>query len=384
MRLCCAAFSRSILGSIALATAIAAPAPAQGFAPGFHVITPPAGTVLAVFDLSRDGTTIGGAFSPPTSGISNGFTFNGDTFTAFPSTRPDISSVIIWAVADGGAACAGVAGTNRGALGYPDGFYQAQGGEPQYLVPLSESYGITMKAISGDGLTAVGNLEQWSPSGPLRNQPAIYTRSGGVQYLPRIPTYGGTYTEALGVSRDGRVVFGGAQQWAFDNRVAWTWTQQGGYQVLPPAVGVQDNWYYANASNDDGSILVGYGEAGGLRWVNGQAQILAAPGYRYGVPTDVSNDGSIITGVLYTIDTNRPVEAVWTEPTGWVPLMSYLQSHGIAVPGGITFNSDLICVSSDGLTFAGTGNVSFVIRVPSPAGLGAMLAVLAFRVSRQR
>ena len=370
---------RGILAAIALLT-LAAPAMAQ-FSPGFHALPRQSGEIPLVRDISSDGTVICGVFA--THGVLTGYTYSSSGFDYYTAPQLESRGVSINSVANNGDAFAATIYTTL-----PDGNtygqYRGTDGVDHFLVAPGAQSGITLGRISADGSVAVGTQDFLTNVGATSTQAVVYTASSGMQVLPSIPDYGFTYTTPTGLSADGRVVCGGAQQFLFNDRVAWTWTQEGGYQILPDAPGAADTFYEATAANDDGSIIVGRGTTGGLRWINGQAeQLEAAPGFRYGYPIDVSGDGSIITGVMRTIDTNHPVHGIWTEETGWVTFAAYLQSHGVDIPAGFTFNSDSLFVSSDGLTFAGTGAEAFVVRIPSPPA-GLFVAALLFPATRRR
>lgn len=148
--------------------------------------------------------------------------------------------------------------------------------------------------------------------------------------------------------------------------------------------------YEALATNNDGSIIVGQGSAPepfdrGIKWVNGVATPLPAPaGYRDVSAFDLSDDGSIIVGEIGGSLVGLPTtDAVWTDATGWVPIFDYLRSRGVDVP--LSYSSQNVDVSADGLTFAGTATdsitgerVVFVAVVPAPSAL-APLALLGLR-----
>lgn len=128
----------------------------------------------------------------------------------------------------------------------------------------------------------------------------------------------------------------------------------------------------------------------GLIWQNGSVTPLLAPsGYRTATVHDLSDDGEVIVGQLANSNSGLPTtDAVWTDATGWVPIFEYLRSRGVDVP--ITYSSQNVDVSADGLTFAGTATdsvtgerVVFVAVVPAPSA-AAMLAVGGLMLHRRR
>ena len=142
-------------------------------------------------------------------------------------------------------------------------------------------------AVSDDGSVVVGSRY----SGPGREQPVRWIRSGEVDVLGSLP--GG----ATGVSADGSVIVGYVQSDSGTQAVLWTERRN---QLLGDLPGGRF-FSRANGVSADGSVVVGSSHAGGpddqyeaFRWT-------AAGGMRsLGQPSTsanaVSADGSVIAG----------------------------------------------------------------------------------------
>jgi uncharacterized membrane protein len=148
---------------------------------------------------------------------------------------------------------------------------------------------------------------------------------------------------------------------------------------------------YAYRSNNDGSLLVGYGnDAGGqmpVYWAGGAPIALGRLGVGNNIAWGVADDGSVIAGG------SGANAFVWTPTDGMRNLHTYLTEVGASL-SGFTSLTEVRGVSADGKTLAGygvrNGNVEAFVAysstawaaVPEPGSL-ALLSLapvaLAFR-----
>ena len=105
---------------------------------------------------------------------------------------------------------------------------------------------------------------------------------------------------ALGVSADGSVVVGWAENAAWRRR-AFRWTAFGGMQDLG-TLGCCGSWAYGVSA--DGAVVVGWawnaaGQWRAFRWQNGVMQNLGTLGGGFSEARGVSADGSVVVGWAY-------------------------------------------------------------------------------------
>jgi len=113
--------------------------------------------------------------------------------------------------------------------------------------------------VSADGAVVVGSADN---TGWYDNRAFRWTAAGGMQDLG---TLGGYDSWALGVSADGSVVVGVARNAAGGVR-AFRWTASGGMQDLGTLGGW---WSWANGVSPDGAVVVG--GATNVRWYENRA-----------------------------------------------------------------------------------------------------------------
>ncbi len=380
MRLSSAVCSRSILPfavANAAVAALAAPAMAQ-FAPGLHLYEPPSGKTWSTLVLADDGRTASGELYQSATSTSRGFTLQGDGVT---HEFAEVSRV--YDVSDNGAYTVGYS-TRRAA----DGTSITLVSNTQ---PTASAIGAK---ISGDGQTVAGTSE-FVLNGTINAASAWrWTATGGAVPLgPYQPNAAVTYV--TDISRNGSTIVGWGSPFFGGGVYAWSWRAASGYSLLPDLPGAMFQSVEANAVNSDGSVIVGRGSTASGRshailWRNGSPTALPAiTGSRSSVATGLSNDGSVLTGLLGSSLTGLPeTAAIWTQSTNWVPALDYLRAQGLDVPS--YYRSLSIQISGDGTTFSSllfdartSSRVLMVAVVPGPASL-APLGIIWFVRRRTR
>jgi probable HAF family extracellular repeat protein len=149
--------------------------------------------------------------------------------------------------------------------------------------------------VSADGSVVVG----WAQNAAGQDRAFRWTAARGMQDLGMLPL--GGESVAFGVSADGSVVVGRAQNAAGQYR-AFRWTAAGGMQDLGTLGG---NWSEATTVSADGSVVVGSarnaaGKWRAFRWTaSGGMQDLGTLGGRESLAWGVSADGSMVVGVAH-------------------------------------------------------------------------------------
>ena len=158
------------------------------------------------------------------------------------------------------------------------------------------------------------------------------------------------YSQAYGLSADGRVVVG--QSSGATGREACRWILPDGPQSLGP-VTVGPIGAVADAASDDGSVIVGSRQIGptifeAWRYTEATGLVLLGDlpgGLQNSIATDTTSDGSVVVGQSFGpigIEAYR-----WTATTGMQPLGD--------LPGG-PFGSNALGISADGTVIIGHGN----------------------------
>lgn len=372
--------SRSIPALVTvLAATFSAPALAQGFAPGMTIFSGPDGRNWNRSPaLSEDGFAIATNLRGDVFGENLGAVIQPNTISVFqaPSTADDVS--------DGGS--------------YSTGYVvrrDAAGNEQVLLPGQTRPFGSQVRThISGDGSAIAGTLEDTLD---FPTQAFRWTQESGSQVLPAYRT-GALYNRVNGISRDGSTIVGDGSMFFGTSIEAWKWTAADGFTILPPAPGGRLDSTSAQASNGNGSIIVGldgdptFGTRAVI-WMNEVPTVIPTPaGYRSCFAHDLSDDGSLILGRAGSSQIGLPeTDVVWTEASGWIPALDFLRSRGVDIPsyytGGGRFE-----VSADGRTFTTiltdtrTGERPLAVFViPSPSGLALLgLFIVSSRRARAR
>jgi probable HAF family extracellular repeat protein len=280
---------------------------------------------------------------------------------------------------------------------------------------------VTLTGLNGDGAIAVGIIGSGATGRAFRREgTGSYQELGGLPGLPR--------TSAQGVSRDGRVVVGRAQDGVTFGGAAFRWTQETGMTDLG-RLRPSDDEVIARAASADGSVVVGNSRnTGGFGtafvWQNGVMSELPRLGGQTGA-TSVTGDGRYVGGGADVVgaviwdtltgtartglgfmnvtalsdDARTAVGAglqggpvVWRERLGVVTLADYAAGFGFTLPPGAVFTG-ASALSADGRTIAGTVNLpggqfgqnprAFVLTIPTPSALG-LLGFAGLLASRRR
>jgi len=129
---------------------------------------------------------------------------------------------------------------------------------------------------------------------------SLIATAGWSQSLTWLGTLGGVRSEAYGVSADGAVVVGMAENAAGQPR-AFRWTASGGMQDLGD-LGGGESW--AQGVSADGAVVVGWSYSlaaeyyRAFRWTasGGMQDLGTLPGSVYSLALGVSADGSVVVG----------------------------------------------------------------------------------------
>jgi hypothetical protein len=366
---------------VTLSAGLAAPALAQ-FAPGVHLYPSAPNDVWSTIALADDGRTVAGELYNPNTAIVRGFTMQGNGVTnMFPEPS------LVYDVSDNAQFTSGYS-TRR-----------AADGTTLTLVtntrPSNASGG---SHISGDGQTVVGVAEfDFTGDGITAASAWRWNASTG---LTQIGPYrsGASLTYPQNISRDGSTIVGWGSSAVFSGIAeAWTWREGQGYSYLSDLPDARYDYANANATNSDGTIVVGFGNnsAGRSRamvWTNGVPVALPAiEGYRTSLATGLSDDGTIVVGYLSGSLSDLPdTSAVWTADTDWLPALDYLRMQGIDIPS--YYRSFDIQISGDGQTFASilrdtrtSERVLMVAAIPSPGVMPLLgMALIFSRRARAR
>lgn len=225
------------------------------------------------------------------------------------------------------------------------------------------------RAVSRDGRVVVGGasteLDGKSVGAPFR-----WTPEGGMQHLTGSAVSG----NASDVTPDGSVIVGGVADLHGVSK-PFRWTAAGGLVTFDDLPGGRDS-AGARAVSSNGRWLVGTGssvsdtgrrESQAARWNEfGEVEGLGfLPGEdlfgsgRYSYAYDVSDDGRIVVGVAYTSGYDNSEHAVlWTPEWGFRTIESVLLDYGVDIHAeGWLRLEAAIGISGDGRTISGYGSI---------------------------
>lgn len=201
--------------------------------------------------------------------------------------------------------------------------------------------------VSADGNAVVGR--SICASGSI---PWIWDAIGGMRSLGALDD--ATQGSARAISRDGSVVVG------FSGTHAFRWTAQDGMQDISPALSA-DAWAEANATNADGSVVVGrYGSPGvgarplQFRWTaaTGLADLPSAEWGATSPGNALAIDGAAtrIYGSLFMFLQDA---SLWSAASGTIKLVDYAQAQGLDLSDWML--DEVVAASDDGDVLAGIG-----------------------------
>nr|WP_244646063.1 autotransporter domain-containing protein [Bradyrhizobium campsiandrae] len=198
--------------------------------------------------------------------------------------------------------------------------------------------------VSADGKTVAGNLRPIGLESTGNSEAFGWTASTGMVALG-IPT-GRDTSRAMGVSGDGTTFVGYGQLLNSGTGArAFKWTSTTGFVDLGDLPGGHSN-NFATATNADGSVIVGAAAAGcctqAIRWTasTGMVNLGVLPGATGGVANGVSGDGSVVVGYSSTNEAFR-----WTAATGATGL-GFLPGSNNSLATSVSANGSVVVGSS--------------------------------------
>ena len=266
-----------------------------------------------------------------------------------------------------------------------EGFRWTESGGLTAIGTLNGEYS-NARGISADGRTIVG----WSGPG---EQAFRWTADSGMQALSGagLERFNPRRVRAFGVSGDGTAVVGTAVLADESATEGFRWTADGGFQGLGSIAGGEFTDSSAYNVSSDGRVVVGSSwspngvEA--VRWMNGAIQPLGdLPGGLFSAAARAaSGDGSIIVGVG---NTTQGFDAfIWDAANGMRRLEDALSDdYGVDLAGWNLYTASDI--SSDGRVIVGEGinpqgqQEAWIVAIPEPVGVSFIGAALLAAMGR--
>lgn len=321
----------------------------------------PGGTSSWAGGVSADGSTV--------TGYSSGN--NGNTGFSWTSAGTQSLATLPGSTGSRGAATNGSVTVGAAVLasGYEHAVRWSSTG-PQVLQMLSGGLYAEASGVSHDGQVIAGTSHSSS------SDRAVRWTASGIQDLGVLPGASTSYGYAL--SGDGQVVAGASSFTAF------RWDASTGMQSLGKLAG--GGMSFAYGANLDGSVIVGASDSfegtRGFRWTaSGGMQSLGSLNGGYSIANATNADGSIIVGYSGFAAT------IWTASSGLVDLNSYLVSIGADMNGWNL--REARSISADGNTITGWGSYNgeirgWVVSVPAPGVACVMVTACAAARRRRR
>ncbi|HYD00282.1 MAG TPA: hypothetical protein VEB22_03575 [Phycisphaerales bacterium] len=251
-------------------------------------------------------------------------------------------------------------------------------------------------SVSDDGTRGVGHASGTSPGGPnppLPPAPCLWTLQSGVQLID-IPA-GHADAQLVRISPDGGTAVGYLTPTSTGLRVPATWSESGGWRMLPMIPGA--DFAGGTLVSSGGTVAVMSGMSQGFfvaaRWTEeGGTVPITSPAVTGDIHFNgMSADGSVLVGQGQLAQGGGAV--LWTPDTGLVLLDDYLSSLGLDLTGWSLLGA--MDVSNDGRTIVGTGvqffpdgtfrSAEWVVTVPTPpAALIAGCALICGAARRKR
>ena len=369
----------SIRTSLLIAAAGLAAASAALAGPGFTVIA----QNFEAWDVSADGSVVAGNFGGEGAGYAYWTRDGGLVNIGGASPQPYGGHA---SISDDGRYLAGTAfntTTNLAEIARYDrmtGQWTTLGGIGGELDGgVSSGWG-----ISGNGQSVVGL--GWT--GDFRAHAVQWNEGAGLTDMGS--TVPGNSSRANATNVDGSIVVGWQDA---DIRQAAVWNN--GVQTLLFDAITNEALSEAAAVSNDGEWVGGFGNFGnnGEAWIWSESTGAIRLGHindtYTGAVTALSDDGSVVVGFERSFGFGGgSLGFIWTEDTGMIDLNAYAASLGIDTQGLVL---DLpLGISADGTTIVGRAidftnftTVGFVLTIPTPASAG-LLAVAGLTAIRRR
>lgn len=247
-------------------------------------------------------------------------------------------------------------------------------------------------SMSWDGNTIVGTGNYgFFPGTPLRGEGFVWTAAGGLRGLGFLE--GGTVSQALAVTGDGRVTVGVTDD--PKGGYAFTWTDEDGMSLLPDLPGGTTDAIATDISSDARFIT---GRSHGNRgyeaclWTDGGTPIGLGdlPGGPFSsVAEGVADDGALVVGYSSIASTSDRA-FIWDAAHGMRDLRTVLRTEfGLPLTGWTLTRANAI--SPDGTVIVGDGInprgdfEGWVAVIPEPGTWSAILLLaVGLRVTRSR
>jgi uncharacterized membrane protein len=182
------------------------------------------------------------------------------------------------------------------------------------------------------GVSADGNIVVGTGYANGGNEPVLW-QNGVLTQLGKISN--SEHTFARNISADGTTIIGEDY-----NVIAFRWTEQSGYESLPP-LGIP--W----ATSADGSVIVGQSVEGAFRWTQGTGPVYVpeiSGGAIAESAIDVSLDGSVLVGNGSADGGRTGVIYRWQNEVTATPLAEF--PYGVANGAAATNSTGSIVVGS--------------------------------------